>query len=307
VSTTFLLIPWFRLDPWVITSWLKIQPFGILVAIGIVFGTRIAEWRSEKVGIDPRLISDFLVYTIGIGLLSAMVLNVVFYDQEKIPEMGRSISSLFRDGPWEPFPYPGLSSFGGFLGGVGAAFLFRARKGVSIAVMGDLFCFAFPFAWLFGRTGCFTVHDHPGLPSHFFLAVDNYDGMGVARHDLGLYEVLWSLVAIGLNLWLGKRKLPRGFFMAFIPLLYAPVRFFLDYLREIPAHGGDVRYFGFTPGQYGSLLMFVVGLMVAVRVARGPEPSVYVDGREAPVPPPEAESEPEPARTPKKKHAKRRA
>lgn len=275
--TTLLLIPWFKLEGWPIVGKLEIQPFGILVAIGILLGTRVAEWRAEKTGIEPRLISDFLVYTIGIGLLSAYLLNKPLYDWEEFKEIVRDPKLFFQR-------YMGLSSYMGFTGGVAAAFLFRKVRGVSITAMGDLFCFAFPFAWFFGRMGCFVVHDHPGVVSQFFLAVDNYNLQGQPRHDLGFYEVLWSAAAIGMNLWLGSTPKPRGFFMAFIPMFYAPVRFGLDYLREVPLHGGDVRYFGFTPGQYGSIAMFVAGVLVAIRVAKGPEAPIYVDPSKARAP-----------------------
>lgn len=270
---TWLLIPWFKLEGIPVVGSLEIQPFGILVALGILLGSRVAEWRAEKVNVDPRLIADFLMYTIGIGLASAYLLNKPLYDWDEFVGILKEPRRFFQT-------YMGLSSYAGFAGGVAAAFLFRHRRGVTITAMGDLFCFAFPFAWFFGRMGCFTVHDHPGTVSTFFLAVDNYNQQGLPRHDLGLYEVIWSAVAVGLNLWLGKRALPRGFFMAFIPLIYAPVRFFLDYLREVPLHGGDVRYLGLTPGQYGSILMFVTGLLVWRRIASGPAIGVYLPGRE---------------------------
>jgi phosphatidylglycerol:prolipoprotein diacylglycerol transferase len=272
---TLLLIPWFQLHGWPLVGKLEIQPFGILVALGILLGTRVAEWRAEKTGVDPRLIADFLVYTIGIGLLCAYLLNKPLYDWDEFVEMVKQPKLFFER-------YMGLSSYMGFAGGVAAAFLFRHRKRATITVMGDLFCFAFPFAWFFGRMGCFVVHDHPGLVSHFFLAVDNYNQQGLPRHDLGFYEVIWSAAAIALNLVLARRKLPRGFFMAFIPIFYAPTRFFLDYLREVPIHGGDVRYFGFTPGQYGSIAMLIAGILVAIRIMRGPEATVYIDGTNTP-------------------------
>jgi phosphatidylglycerol:prolipoprotein diacylglycerol transferase len=121
---------------------------------------------------------------------------------------------------------------------------------------------------------------------------------------LGLYEVIWSAAAIGLVLWLGKRKLPRGFFMALIPMFYAPVRFGLDYLREIPLHGGDVRYFGFTPGQYGSIAMFIAGALVAIRIARGPAATIYLDGTDGPAPAAAEPAKPSPKATGKKKRAR---
>jgi phosphatidylglycerol:prolipoprotein diacylglycerol transferase len=292
----FLLIPWFKLEPWEIPvpviHVLKLQPFGLLVAIGILFGSRIAEWRAEKTGVPRYVIADFLVYTIMIGLASAMLLNVAMYEPEKFGQMGRALASYLGSGPSEPFPYPGLSSFGGFFGGTMAALWFRHKKRMSLMVLGDLFCFAFPFAWLFGRSGCFVVHDHPGLPSSFFLAVDNYHLQGIARHDLGLYEVLWSAVMIPLLLWLGSKPRPWGFFMAFVPLAYAPLRFFLDFLREDAEQGGDVRYLGLTPGHYSAVVMTIAGIAVAVRVARGSKVTLLLDGP-APEIAPEVENKPD--------------
>jgi phosphatidylglycerol:prolipoprotein diacylglycerol transferase len=250
-----------------------------LVAIGIVFGSRIAEWHGERNGVKREHTADFLLYTISIGLASAVVLNMVFYEPHKI-------AAMFRG----EFHYPGLSSYGGFIGGIGAAFWFRHKKRLAIFALGDIWCFAFPFAWLFGRTGCFVVHDHPGTVTDFPLAVANYNLEGQARHDLGLYEVIWSAVVIVLFLILGQKRRKRGFYMALLPILYAPLRFFLDFLREVPANGGDVRYAGLTPGQYASIAFTVIGVLVAMRVANRPEAPLYLDGE--PAPEPSSKSEP---------------
>ena len=285
-----LYIPWFELRPWEIPvpvlGSIKLQPFGLLVAIGILFGSRIAEWRGEKRGVPRHLVADFLVYVVVIGLLVCMLLNVALYEPEKFAQMGQAIASWFGSGEKVEFPYPGLSSFGGFLGGAVTAIWYRQKKRVSLLVLGDIFCFAFPFAWIFGRSGCFVVHDHPGMVTDFFLAVDNYHGKGVPRHDLGLYEVIWSAVMIPTVLWLDRKPRPWGFFMAFVPIAYAPIRFALDFLREDAEHGGDVRYLDLTPGHYYAVLMLLAGVAVAVRVARGATPTIMLDGG-APPPPPE--------------------
>jgi phosphatidylglycerol:prolipoprotein diacylglycerol transferase len=286
------LIPWFKLEAWEIPfpiiDELPLQPFGLLVAIGILFGSRIAEWRADKTGVPRHLVSDFLVHTIFFGGLACAVLNVLFYEPHKFALMGRAIASWFQEGPNEPFPYPGLSSFGGFFGGTLTALWFRHRRRVSLMVLGDIFCFAFPFAWIICRSGCFVVHDHPGVVSDFFLAVDNYHGEGQPRHDLGLYEVIWAIFMVPIVLFLARKPRPWGFFMALVPLLYAPVRFGLDFLRETEANGGDVRYFGLTPGHYASIVLLLTGIAVAVRVARGPQPTLWLPGAQ-----PQADDKPD--------------
>lgn len=273
----WLLIPWFKADAWEIpipgVGTLPVQPFGILVAIGVILGARVAEEFGKHNGISPVVISDMVGHTVIIGFIAAYFLNAAFYNPERFMRIFSEPAFLFsRDG------YLGLSSFGGFIGGmVGLAIWYRRRR-LPLITVGEAAFFGFPFGWFFGRMGCFVTHDHPGKVSHFFLAVDNYrfgSPPFEPRHDLGLYEVIWSAATAALIVYLAKkRKWPRGFFMALLPLLYVPVRFFLDYLRADPGEGGDARYIGLTPGQWGSLGFFAFGAVLMWRIHRQEPPPV---------------------------------
>lgn len=124
----------------------------------------------------------------------------------------------------------------------------------------DAITFGFPFGWFFGRVGCGVVHDHIGRPTDFFLGMD-FPGLGV-RHELGLYEAAYTvLIAVAFFL-LGRKDRPPGFFLAWFGLLYAPARFGLDFLRNTDLEAADSRYFGLTPGHYGSIAMFVGALIM---------------------------------------------
>jgi len=57
-----------------------------------------------------------------------------------------------------------------------------------------------------------------------------------------------------------------GSYSAAVLVLYTPIRFFLDFLRLDAAQNGDVRYGGLTPGQYGSIILFVLGVAIAYRL-----------------------------------------
>ncbi|HTU61202.1 MAG TPA: prolipoprotein diacylglyceryl transferase family protein, partial [Polyangiales bacterium] len=124
--------------------------------------------------------------------------------------------------------------------------------------------------WFFARMGCFCVHDHPGLPSDFALAVADWNGSGIARHDLGLYEASWC-VPVALWFWHSQRTQPRaGYYLGLISVAYGPVRFALDFLRTDAAHGGDLRYAGLTPAQYLSAALAVFGIIFLRRVFSSP-------------------------------------
>ena len=65
-------------------------------------------------------------------------------------------------------------------------------------------------AFGFGRIGCFMAHDHPGLESDFFLAVqgvcrNHWTDINYACHDLGLYEAIWACSMIGVVYFLDKK------------------------------------------------------------------------------------------------------
>lgn len=55
--------------------------------------------------------------------------------------------------------------------------------------------------------------------------------------------------------------------MALLPLLYAPPRFMFDFLRAPVSDGGDPRYGGLTPAQYGSIVLVIVGVVLFRRLS----------------------------------------
>jgi phosphatidylglycerol:prolipoprotein diacylglycerol transferase len=266
-----LFIPWFKLEAWELTvplaGEISLQPFGLLVAVGVLLAEAMAERRARKCGVPEEQVADLVVHVLPPAFVLAYLLNAVFYDPEVLREIAREPSLLLHR-------YLGLSSYGGFFGGIAGGLVWRRRRRGSLIAAGDPIAYALPAGWFFGRAGCFLVHDHPGVVTSFPLAVENYAQQGAPRHDLGFYEMVWSLAVFGLFAALGKKRRRPGFFLALLPLLYAPVRFFLDFLRATTEAGGDLRYLGLTPGHYGSLSLFALGILLALRVFRGPEPVV---------------------------------
>ena len=80
---------------------------------------------------------------------------------------------------------------------------------------------------------------------------------GGPRHDLGLYEALWVL-CLYKCIFFEKRPVPHSTFAMIFCFGYAPIRFALDFLRNTDLSGADVRFFGLTPAQYGSIVFHFV-------------------------------------------------
>lgn len=275
---TLLYIPWFRAEAWEIPlpfelpfglgDTLPIQPFGLLVAIGVLLGAQVAEVWGKRNGIAPYVINDMVFHVVVAGFIGAPLLNAALYNPDTFAALAEDPSLMFST-------CLGMSSFGGFFGAVVGLIVWKLRRKLPALTVADAAVFALPFGWLFGRMGCFVVHDHPGKVTDFFLAVEGYrfgDPPYEPRHDLGLYEVLWSAAIIVLLLVLARKKRKPGFYAALVPMLYAPVRFFLDFLRAEPSAGaaGDVRYAGFTPGQYAAVALLALGAYLAWHVRNRP-------------------------------------
>ena len=96
---------------------------------------------------------------------------------------------------------------------------------------------------------------------------------GTVRHDLGLYEAMYTGCLAALYLLLYKRNPPVGTYSSIATLTYGPVRFGLDFLRATDVSNADPRYFGLTPAQYGCILVTLVGVVLTIRTLRGDVPA----------------------------------
>ncbi|MFH1130977.1 MAG: prolipoprotein diacylglyceryl transferase family protein [Pseudomonadota bacterium] len=218
---------------------IPIQPFGILVGLALVVGYFLSRRRARLVGLDPDVCADGVVWTSVVGFVVGHLVSVVFYFPNRIAENPFALLAIWS----------GLSSFGGFLGGaLGAYYFFKRKQKVSVLQYAEAILFGLMPGWIVGRLGCTVVFDHPGKPTSFFLGMAYKNGQ--VLHNLGLYEMLYTVVLTGILYALKNVRPFYGFHFAIMLFLYAPIRFLLDYLRT-----ADKLYFGLTPGQYFAVSM----------------------------------------------------
>ncbi len=251
---------------------LKFYPFGFLVGIAIIFGTVMASKRATKVGLDEKVVAELALWAIIPGMIGAHLYSAIFYFPEKIAD-----DWLYLFKIWD-----GISSFGGFIGGTLGVIGYLKRSKIPVWPYADTVIWGFAFAWIFGRTGCTVAFDHPGLVTDFAMGMPypwELDGEppGTIRHNLGFYEMLYTLFICGV-FWLNrKRALPAGWFCAVALLLYTPVRFSLDFLRA-----ADKHYLGLTAGQYAAIGFFVLALWFFLNRVKKGELVTPIDAGPAP-------------------------
>jgi phosphatidylglycerol---prolipoprotein diacylglyceryl transferase len=257
----------------------------------VIVGSALATHRAQTLGHQRRDIDSFISWMLAGGFIGGHVLDSIFY---------HPVQLILA--PWSLlYVWAGLSSFGGFVGATAGALLWKYFEGVPWLSLGrwfsvprpvrrrcarpilaycDIIMAVFPVAWALGRLGCTVVHDHPGLrtSSDNLLAVAYGPGpvqhfglielrFGDApRYDLGLLEFLFTLIVAAVCASTWRKRLPVGVYVATLPLVYAPLRFGLDYLRLQDAEGGDLRYFGLTPAQWGCMALFCVGCVFSQRL-----------------------------------------
>jgi len=282
---------------------LPIQTFGVIVAAGVLIGAGLARRYAEWHGVSDELIRKLTGWLVIAGFLGAHILDVLMYEPQKLDE---DIAS------WPPSAWPaiirvwdGISSYGGFVGGaIGFAF-FVWWKRLPARLFADVILVGLLPAFSIGRIGCTVVSDHIGAvvssdkwyafmaenyPTHSsdfhtsvldkLIKAEQLSGRPVGDHilawNLGLVEFLYLVPVNLLILWLAFRpdkRMPAGFVTVLTGVLYAPVRFFLDFLRP---EDSDPRHIGLTFAQWASILAFGAAIYAATKLWKTGAPAKTV-------------------------------
>ncbi len=267
-----------------------IQSFGIIVAAGVLIGAALLRRYAEWHGVSDAHIRGLTGWITVTGFIGAHVFDVIAYQWNDFMKDPVLIIKLWS----------GISSYGGFIGGaVGFAFYVWWKR-LPAKLMADIAIIGLLPAFSIGRIGCTVVSDHIGAVVdraawYAPLAMEyptklNMDAIHwlVAHHppaagqqtilawNLGFIELLYLIPVNALVLWLGFRstkRMPAGFLVVLTGVLYAPVRFFLDYLR---LENTDARHAGLTFAQWSSFLAFAVAVYAAMRVFKSGKPAETV-------------------------------
>jgi phosphatidylglycerol---prolipoprotein diacylglyceryl transferase len=246
---------------------LTLQPFGILVATGVLLGAWMARRHAEKLGLDDDELRGLTAWVLVGGFVGAHVFDVLAYQWDKMIEDPILLLKIWA----------GISSFGGFLGGILGYYIYGKRHKLPMLAYGDTMIYGLVPGFTIGRIGCTIVHDHVGHATDFVLGIDyprsfaaQFGYAAATRmHNLGLYELIYLLPLCLVTLLVARKPRPYGFIAVVAATLYAPVRFALDFLRFSQS---DPRYFGLTFAQWMAILAMLAGVIGMIRLARRPAP-----------------------------------
>lgn len=258
---------------------LEVAGFGLMVGLGLIVGITLSRRQVASHGYDPEPFWEVLILIVLCVVVGGHVGHILMYEPEQLVGEGERFTAMFSAFASGEMPEElpnllrmrdGLSSFGGFISVaiLGTAWV-KWRK-VPLFPYLDASGYGLLAAWILARLGCFITHDHPGTETEFVLGVLGTcpTDATLACHPLGLYEALWALVMLVVMTVLLRKDRHPGFVFGVILLTYGPARLLLDVFRH---PSGDTRYLGLTPAQYGSIVVFLVGLAMMVKL-RGRSP-----------------------------------
>ncbi len=212
-----------------------INTYGVLLAIGMMLALYVASRLAARDGLPRERIYDLGLWTL-IGALLGSKILMIFTEQNV------QIFSL-------DFLRSGGVFYGGLLGGfftvVGLTYFYK----LNFWKIADAFAPALALGQFFGRQGCFAAGCCWGKPTdsvfgvhfteqaHEFTGVPIYGADGITPlhlHPTQMYESVIMLAVFGLLVYLHKHKRFDGQILIAYGIIYAIVRFTIEFFRDDP-------------------------------------------------------------------------
>jgi phosphatidylglycerol:prolipoprotein diacylglycerol transferase len=226
-------------DPYGIhIGFLYIRYYGMIIMFAAVAAAFLGRRMLRKVGQDPEIVWDGLIWLLVFGIIGARLYHVFTPSQYS----GITTADYLRNPvmiltTWKG----GLGMPGAIIGGILGAYLFARRRKLPLPVLLDAAAPAMALAQTIGRWGNFVNQELYGqvtdLPWCIRVRPENLlPGYEVSDcfHPLFLYESIWNLGNMFFLLWLWNRfseRLKPGDLLLVYLITYPIGRALLEFLR----------------------------------------------------------------------------
>jgi phosphatidylglycerol---prolipoprotein diacylglyceryl transferase len=214
----------------------SLHMYGVLLVAALLAALWLAGRLARRDGLDPIRVQDLGIASIIAGLVGAkLLLVVVDFDQYRASP--RALLDVLQSG--------GVF-YGGLLGALPVAWWYIKRHSLPLLPTLDVLAPAVALGQVIGRLGCFAAGCCFGAPSTapwsvIFESEDAHALVGVPLnvplHPAQLYESSGALVLLLILLAALKRRKFHGQVAAMYFILYALLRFALEFFRGDLARG----------------------------------------------------------------------
>lgn len=249
---------------------LTIRTFGLMVGVGVLLGAWVAARYVEQFGVPREETYRLATRMVVAGLIGSRVTWVLSHlDQIENPIDVIAV--------WEG----GIQFSGGFIAAILFGFpTFRKWSPKLRWRSLDGYAFGLTIGLAIGRIGCYSVGEHFGRSTEFFLGTTYQGGStqedfigdvplveGMTFHNTALYEFMHLVVLFGVlafvRSWAKRtgRVLPAGTLIGIFCVWYGAGRFATDVVRS-----NDERVLGLTGAQFMALALIPAGLWILAKV-----------------------------------------
>ena len=227
-------------------SGIPVFGYGFMLFVGFACGTLLAVRHAKRVGMDPSLIWDLMMWLLLPGLIGGRLFYVVQYSDKVfhgVSGLGtlKALISLW-DG--------GLVFYGSVIGGTIGALLFCRRRKIRLLLLGDIVAPSLLVGLGFGRIGCFLYGCCYGgacslpwavrfPPDSLTYEVQLRTGIiqeGAAAttplHPTQIYSSALAFLLAGVLVWSFRKHPFEGFVAGLTLTLYPVNRFLLELIRN---------------------------------------------------------------------------
>lgn len=219
---------------------LDVYWYGILIAIGVILALFVVQKEAKRLGQNPEVYADCLIYTLVFSILFARIYYVIFsWDYFK-----NNLNEIFyiRNG--------GIAIYGGIIGAGITIWLYTKIKKLDFLEFTDTAIIGLLIGQIIGRWGNFINREAFGGYTDSLFAmrylknqVNNLtpdvlnniitiDGVEYIQvHPAFLYESLWNLGVLIIILLYRKNKRFNGEISALYFILYGIGRVWIESLR----------------------------------------------------------------------------
>lgn len=244
---------------------LHVRWYGLLFAIGFLFGYNHGEKMFKHENIDLKWLESLFIYLIVATILGARLGHVLFYGWDYYSQHPVEILYVWQGG---------LASHGGVLGII-IAMIIWSRNVSKRSILWVLDRVVVPSIFVgalirFGNLMNSEIYGmQTSLPWGFIFERNNEI---VAKHPTQIYEALSYLVTFGVMLymyWKTKAKDYQGMLVGVFFIMVFTARFFVEFIKE------DQEAFEATMslnmGQWLSIPFIITGIvLIILAIKRGP-------------------------------------
>lgn len=258
----------------------SVSPHGVGIMVGYFVGVLLMARRARQRGFDE----DHVWNAAALGVVGAILGARIAYILGHFDEFTGPVE-------WLKIWQGGISLVGGLIGGFGLVYLYVRRKGVDFFELVDLAAPGLALGTVLGRSGDLLIGDHLGkatsgwwgwvyrggelisappclTPSGdpVYPTASGCIEPGTVVHQTALYDQIWSLVILGILLYLDRSPRRRGFLILTWASLYGLGRIATDFLRVDKTWLG----LGLTGSQITSIVFVLVCVYLLIRYRGAP-------------------------------------